>query len=287
MGRFAQEAAAHHKALVALRDELIKFKEALTPLDAVLANTAVELNVASNAVQALAEGTAGSNAIADRLCSAASSLGGLQAQHDRVKDHLASVRGNGRAGGQLDGEGADRRSKSRDLQAKLKRRVPFDFSAFTRARWEAERLKGISMIGASSEGGESAESGSSGIKIFMTDLPKPFQPEKPCTQVKGRHIVVSTAEKVRKAYIEISISGTHDRVGFIRGANLARFASLAMERSDCPITAKKGGDMGWIAKGKGDARVEEVAMVTPRGACSPPFKVGNSFHLFFCEDRKG
>mmetsp|Transcript_84736 Transcript_84736/g.263617 ORF Transcript_84736/g.263617 Transcript_84736/m.263617 type:complete len:286 (-) Transcript_84736:119-976(-) len=285
MGRFVQEAIAHRQALEVLRGQLGKLKDVLAPADKVLASTAQELSGASGAADALAEGETESSALAEQLRRAASALGALQAQHEELRASLLAIADQGQAGAGGDPDGAARRPKPREARGKSRPPAQLDLSAFTRGRWEAERLKGASMMGCS-EAGDAGETGSSGIKVFMQDIPRPFPPEKPCTQVKGRHIMVNTAEKIRKIYVEISLSGTPDRVGFIRGANLAKFSSLAMERSDCP-TGKKGGDLGWIVKGKVDAKLEEVALVTPRGACSPPFKVANSFHLFLCEERKG
>ncbi|CAE8652996.1 unnamed protein product, partial [Polarella glacialis] len=108
---------------------------------------------------------------------------------------------------------------------------------------------------------------------------------KACSQVRGRHILVGNVEKVRRIYIELAVTGTPDRNGFLRNASVAKFNTLAIERSDCP-SGKKGGDLGWISKGSSDSKLQDVALVTPRGACSPPFRSHGGFHLFLCEERK-
>jgi parvulin-like peptidyl-prolyl isomerase len=219
-----------------------------------------------------------------KLVEAAVSLGDLQAEHERFREALMAAAGQKLKDQSIavEGDGAERRAKSRDARSKSKQKAPVDFSAFTRARWEAERLKGASMLGTDDTG----DAGGSSVKVWVNEMPKPFPEEKPCSQVKGRHIMINTVEKARKVYNEISVSGNIDRTGFVRGANLARFISLANERSDCP-SAKKGGDMGWLTKSKAESKFNDVAFVTPRGACSPPFKSQNGFHMFFCEERKG
>lgn len=290
MGRFADEVTVHQAALEALREELARASAALHLDSAVhtgLRNTAERLNNANEAVEVLAVGAnSNSKAVGDRLLEAATSLSDLQAVHRQLREALIVASGQHPKDAVEDADrDGDNRAKSRDARNKSKLKTPVNFSAFTRARWEAERLKGASMLAAADD------SGDSGIKVWIHEMPKPFQEEKPCCQAKGRHVMVNTVEKVRKIYVEISVSGSVDRVGFIRGANLARFITLCAERSDCPYTAKKGGDLGWIAKnkveGKNDLKINEVALATPKGACSPPFKSQQGFHLFFCEDRKG
>lgn len=287
MGRLASEVALHRAALASLRDELARCKEALSPSSATfttLANTRAALKVTGDAVEVLGAGLGqdicdldggGAVAVEKMLLGAASSLGALQPAHSHFCESLAAAAGQKQQDMQVAGTGKPR--------SKSKAREPVDFSAFTRARWEAERLKAASMLGGGDTSGDG--DGGSGVKVWMNEMPKPFQEEKPCTQVKGRHIMVNTAEKVRKVYVEISVSGQIDRVGFIRAANLARFTSLATERSDCPSGKKGGGDMGWISK-TAASKFSEVAFATPKGACSPPFKSQNGFHMFFCEERK-
>mmetsp|Transcript_109592 Transcript_109592/g.193716 ORF Transcript_109592/g.193716 Transcript_109592/m.193716 type:complete len:283 (+) Transcript_109592:53-901(+) len=281
MGRFAAEAASHRAGLHALRAELLRAKEVLPEVEQELKSSAAGLHVAADAVDALAAaGASGAGdgempSLVQRLLEAASSLSSTQERQEALRDSLAAAAGHpAKVAGKDHVDSTDRRCKLRDSRSKSKPRAAFDFSAFTRARWEAERLKGASMLGADEK-----------IKVYMNEMPKPVQDEKPCSQVKGRHIMVNTVEKARKIYVEILVSGIADRAGFIRGANLARFTSLAAERSDCP-SREKGGDMGWLARGKADSKFNEVAFVTPKGSCSPIFKSANGFHMFYCEERK-
>mmetsp|Transcript_60068 Transcript_60068/g.130277 ORF Transcript_60068/g.130277 Transcript_60068/m.130277 type:complete len:303 (-) Transcript_60068:22-930(-) len=302
MGRFAEEAAAQRRSLAALQGKLGRIQEILRATQPVFVQTASALCCASQALaadtDAAAEAEATDEAIASRRCGKATPLESLRAaslalhalgsEHEGLLAAFAAVPEDCPKGSAHDvsvGAGDQRgRWKSTDARGKAKAKSHIDLSAFTKARWEAERLKGASMF--SAEEPEPNVSMAGGIKVFLQETPKPFQPEKLCTQVKGRHIMVNTAEKARKVYIELSVSGNVDRVGFVKAVNLQRFIALATDRSDCP-SAKRGGDLGWISKGSGDPKLEEVAFATPRGACSPPFKVANFFHIVFCEERKG
>ncbi|CAE7547485.1 atrA [Symbiodinium necroappetens] len=62
---------------------------------------------------------------------------------------------------------------------------------------------------------------------------------------------------------------------------------LRSENSEAP-DAKRGGDIGWISKGKAEPRLEAVALTTPRGACSPAFlERPGCFQMVYVEDREG
>jgi len=287
MGRLAEEVASHRAALESLRDELARARDTLgsnsTGLH-VLSGTAAALRIAGDAVDTLSTSTCQDGfkdpaALEKILLDAASSLSSCQAEQGRFRDSLAVAAGQKQKAsfGDSDRQTSASKSKAKPLKG-------FDFSAFTKARWEAEKLKGARMLGEIDKGGDGA--GGSNVKVWVNEMPRPYQEDKACSQVKGRHIMQNTVEKIRKVYSEMALSGQVDRVGFIRSANLARFCSLATERSDCP-SSKKGGDLGWICKKKADSKIDEVAFVTPKGGCSPPFKSSNGYHVFFCEDRKG
>ncbi|CAK0884396.1 unnamed protein product [Prorocentrum cordatum] len=254
--------------------ELLVLEAALSPAAEVLAGTAAALQGALEA--------ASSGAAPERLREASHLLRALEPEHERLRRALA-----GAAAGPATGTAGRRApSRTRSLRPGAPRgaRAHTDFSAFSRARWEAERLKGAAMLAAA--GDAAGDAGGAGVKIWSQEMPRPAHPEKPCSQVRGRHIVSSSSEKIRRIYAELLATGVADRTGFIRGASAARFGMLAQEKSDDGITAKKGGDLGWLSRGKMDSKFDEVAFVTPRGACSPPFKLMNCFHLFFSEDRK-
>lgn len=285
MVAFAEEVAVHRKAIDALRAELAKVVRVVPDVEAFLTKASAQLQEASQVVDGVADTVTASSA--DDLKEASLKLEALRSDHDDVIEKIEDAFGPQRvkvpqkadAASETTTAGGPRRSKS----AGVKSRAPLDLSVFTRARWEAERLKGASMM---SGGGEDG-GGSSGVKVFIQEMPRPLIDEKPCTQVRGRLITTNTIEKIRKLYVEIAVMGSLDKIGFVRSANAARFASIATEKSDC-LSAKQGGDMGWITKDKKTgSKFNDVAFVTPKGSCSPPFKSANGYHLFLCEDRKG
>lgn len=261
----------HREALKELKAEFAKFKV----YDGTLKETAVELQRASEAVVACKTiPQDGSEALVAQLRNATRALKCLEPGHQQLLEAFNAVTGPSKP-----------RVAAIDLGQTAKgkpKRGHTDFSAFTRARWEAERLKGASMLA------QDDASGVTGIKVWVGEMPKPVTEEKPASQVYGRQIVSNTMEKIRRVYVEIAVTGERDRSGFIRGANVAKFSSIAAVRSDCPC-ASKGGLLGWVQRGKLDKKVEEVVFSTPQGTCSPPFRSGASgtFHVFLCEERKG
>merc|ERR1712107_435863 len=96
----------------------------------------------------------------------------------------------------------------------------------------------------------------------------------------------NTEEKIVRCYQAMAAGGGADRSGFLIGASLGRFMTLAKDRSDGP-EGKYGGDLGWITRGRVDQKIEEVAFTCPLGACSPPFRVKLAcFNIVFVEDRR-
>lgn len=151
----------------------------------------------------------------------------------------------------------------------------FDFSMFNRELWERAQARADSML---------AEQ-EAGVFCWRESVPHPQSRIPGCMQVKVRHIQVNTEEKIVRAYQAMAAGGGLDRNGFILGASLGRFITLATDKSD--HEAKSGGDCGWVTKGKLDPKIEEVAFCCPRGACSPPFRVKlASFHIVYVEDRR-
>lgn len=251
---WTEKVETHRASLVKLRAKLQSFKLDCT----VLADTAIALESAATGVEdwSTSRSTTG-------LLAAAKDLTSLQARQDEAKESLRIC-----AKGSF--------AKLSVLRKNGKQIV--DLSLFTKARWEAERRKGEAML-AGDDGDR--------VKIYDEEMPKPVREEKACNQVRGRHVLVNNAEKAKRIYAEMSVTGTADRQGFLRNASSTRFAALAMERSEC-LSAGQGGDLGWLSKDKENipSKLQEVAFVTPRNACSPPFKSGSGFHLFFCEERR-
>mmetsp|Transcript_96551 Transcript_96551/g.191371 ORF Transcript_96551/g.191371 Transcript_96551/m.191371 type:complete len:359 (-) Transcript_96551:120-1196(-) len=169
---------------------------------------------------------------------------------------------------------ADDTRKQQALTKQIDGHHNFDFSMFNREGWLRAQRQAEDML---------AEQ-ESGVYCFRDSLPHPQSKVPGCAQVKVWHVQTNTEEKIKRCYHAMAAGGGADRVGFLLGASLGRFMTLARERSTDSVN---GGDLGWVVRGKLDPRIEEVAFHCPRGACSPPFRVKlASFHLVFCEERR-
>jgi len=151
-----------------------------------------------------------------------------------------------------------------------------DFSMFHRDEWERAQRQADALL---------AQQDAS-VFCWRESLPHPQSKVPGCMQVKVRHVQTNTEEKINRCYMSMAAGGGADRNGFLLGADLGRFMTLAKEKSDSP-EAKSGGDLGWVTRGKLDPKLEEVAFACPRGACTPPFRLKlASFHILLCEDRR-
>jgi parvulin-like peptidyl-prolyl isomerase len=90
-------------------------------------------------------------------------------------------------------------------------------------------------------------------------------------KVKASHILVKTKEEAEEILKEIKGGGD--------------FAALAKERSKCP-SAKKGGDLGWISKGRMDPAFEKVAFALGTGDISDVVKTSSGYHIIKVEDKR-
>jgi len=151
-----------------------------------------------------------------------------------------------------------------------------DFSMFHKEAWERAQRQAEALLAEQMPG----------VFCWRDSAPHPQQRVPSCAQVKIRIVQTNTEEKINRAYQGMAAGGGSDRNGFLLGASVGRFITLAKEKSDSP-EAKNGGDVGWVFRGKLDPKIEEVAFCCPKGACSPPFRVKlASFNLIYCEDRR-
>ncbi|MEA3222786.1 MAG: peptidylprolyl isomerase [Thermodesulfobacteriota bacterium] len=90
-------------------------------------------------------------------------------------------------------------------------------------------------------------------------------------KIKVRHILVKTKEEAEEVLKEIK--GGKD------------FAALAKERSNCP-SAKKGGDLGWISRGRMDPAFEKAAFALGTGDISDVVKTSYGYHIIKAEDKR-
>jgi peptidyl-prolyl cis-trans isomerase C len=106
------------------------------------------------------------------------------------------------------------------------------------------------------------------VKEYYEQNPHYFQlPER----VKLRHIAVETEEDAQKILASLK-EGTD-------------FAEIARERS-IHSSKEKGGDLGWVKKGKTLPEIEEVGFELKKGAISDIIQTKTGYHIIKVEDRK-
>ncbi len=112
-------------------------------------------------------------------------------------------------------------------------------------------------------------------------MPKPDMSD--ATRARIAHILIKadTLDEtgVRAAMDEV----TSVREQIVNGAN---FSKLAAEHSDDPLSAKNGGDLGWVHRGEMTDAVDEFIWTAPLNQVSEPLVTELGLHLVIVRDRK-
>ena len=101
---------------------------------------------------------------------------------------------------------------------------------------------------------------------------------KACTHVKARHILCEKLSKIQQAYDALNSE-------YGKKPPIAAFSKVATEFSECS-SGKKGGDLGWFARGKMVGPFQDIAFKTPPGEMSEIFKTVHGYHFLIVEGRK-
>jgi peptidyl-prolyl cis-trans isomerase D len=107
-------------------------------------------------------------------------------------------------------------------------------------------------------------------------------------EVKVSHILIKTPAagadgKVEEKAVEEARKKAEDVLKQVKAG--AKFEDLAKKYSDDPGSAKKGGDLGWIGRGRTVPEFEKVAFSQGKGKISDLVRSSYGFHIIRTEDK--
>jgi peptidyl-prolyl cis-trans isomerase D len=108
-------------------------------------------------------------------------------------------------------------------------------------------------------------------------------------QVKVTHILVKTPlpgadGKIDEKGVEAARKKAEDVLKQVKAGG--DFAKLATQYSDDPGSAKNGGELGWIGRGRTVPEFEKAAFSLPKGQTSGLVKSSYGFHIIHVEDKQ-
>lgn len=96
-------------------------------------------------------------------------------------------------------------------------------------------------------------------------------------RVHVAHILLRTTRAMSEAERKAQLTKLQEAAAKIRSGQ--DFARVAEAYSEDNLSAKKGGDLGWIREGAIDPKLSEISFGTAAGAVSEPFETAFGFHL--------
>jgi peptidyl-prolyl cis-trans isomerase D len=108
-------------------------------------------------------------------------------------------------------------------------------------------------------------------------------------QVNVRHILVKTPSagtdgKVDPKGLEEARKKAEDILKQVKAGG--NFADLAKKYSDDPSSAKNGGSLGWIGRGRAAPEFDKAAFSLPKGATSDLVLSSSGFHIIHVDDKQ-
>lgn len=96
-------------------------------------------------------------------------------------------------------------------------------------------------------------------------------------QVHVAHILIRTNSKMKEPERKAKLTTAQEAYSKVRSG--VDFAKIAGQYSEDRISAKKGGDLGWIKKGSIHAAFSKRAFEMEEGAVSEPFETTFGYHV--------
>lgn len=108
-------------------------------------------------------------------------------------------------------------------------------------------------------------------------------------QVNVRHILIKTPlpgadGKVDQKAVDTARAKAEDILKQLKGG--ANFADLAKKYSEDPGSAKNGGSLGWIGRGRTVPEFEKAAFSLPKGGTSGVVQSSYGFHIIHVDDKQ-
>lgn len=111
------------------------------------------------------------------------------------------------------------------------------------------------------------------IQNFYNTNDAEFQRE----QIKVAHILIRTHDKMSDTEKQASLTKAQEAYSKVKSGK--KFADMAKEYSQDTLSAKKGGELGWINKGAIDPAFSAKVFQLKAGDISEPFKSAFGFHV--------
>lgn len=96
-------------------------------------------------------------------------------------------------------------------------------------------------------------------------------------QVKVAHILLRTNRNMSEAERQAKLTAAQEAHSKLRAG--AEFAEVAADYSEDRISAKKGGDLGWLQEGAIDPKFSETVFGMEAGVISGPIETPFGFHI--------
>lgn len=111
------------------------------------------------------------------------------------------------------------------------------------------------------------------VKNYYDSHPKQFQKKK----VHVAHILIRTDRNMSEAERKAKLTTAEEVYSKLKAG--ADFAKVADKYSEDRISAKKGGDLGWLQQGAIDPRFSKTVFSMKPGEISEPFETAFGFHV--------